>query len=58
MDEQQEQPAVVNEQQEQPAVGQAPLAAATINQRQLNLIKLFTAQVSTLPKFKGSRGEQ
>ena len=48
---------VVEEQQEQPAaVGQAPLAAA-INQRHLNLIKLFTSQASTLPKFKASRGE-
>ena len=47
----------MNEQQEQQVV-QAPLVGTTISQRQMNLIKLFTAPVSTLPKFKGSRGEQ
>ena len=41
---------------EQQAV-QAPLAGIEISQEQMNLIKLFTAQVSTLPKFKASRGE-
>ena len=37
---------------------EAHLATVRIDQDHVNLCKLFSAQANTLPKYKGSRGEQ
>ena len=45
------------DQQEPPIVGMTNPAILAINPRHLILIKLFTSQTSTLPKFKATKGE-
>ena len=45
------------DEQDPPAEGLQNPAAPAINPRHLNLIKLFTSQTSTLPKFRATKGE-